>query len=138
MEDLLSVESGSKAFLEELLQETPVPTLWTSESLLEVSPAALRRMAFAIELPSTPGVRTRLWGQELARHGVAATPENAESLAREFDVLPSVASGAIAAAGLCGGDLDSVRLGVRSLFPVVSERKGTSARESTRKDQTEN
>ena len=38
-------------------------------------------------------------------------------------MTPGVASGAIAAASLCGGDLTTVRLGVRSLSRVISGEK---------------
>ena len=38
-------------------------------------------------------------------------------------MTPGVASGAIAAASLCGGDLAAVRLGVRSLSQVIKGEK---------------
>ena len=112
---------GSKVFLNRLLERAPVPTLWTSNSAQETCPTVLRRMTFALELRRpTCRTRARIWSRELARHGIEATEEDGQSLAKEFDVTPGVASGAIAAAGLCGGDLDAVRLGVRSLSKVIS------------------
>ena len=81
-------------------------------------------MTFALELRQPPSqVRTRIWGRELARHDIKATEEDTRSLAKEFDVTPGVASGAIAAASLCGGDLTAVRLGVRSLSQVIVGEK---------------
>ncbi len=111
---------GSKVFLNRLLERAPVPTLWTSNAARQTCQTVLRRMTFALELRRPPPrVRARIWGRELARHGIEATEENACSLAREFDVAPGVASGAIAAARLCGGDLAAVRRGVRSLSRVI-------------------
>ena len=139
MEDLLSDPSwmpfsprrysplrsgGSKVFLNRLLERTPVPTLWTSNSAQATCKTVLRRMTFALELRKPPSqVRARIWGRELARHDIKATEEDTRSLAKEFDVTPGVASGAIAAASLCGGDLTTVRLGVRSLAKVISGEK---------------
>ena len=115
---------GSKVFLNRLLERTPVPTLWTSNSARETCPTVLRRMTFALELRRpTCRTRARIWSRELARHGIEATEEDGQSLAKEFDVAPGVASGAIAAASHCGGDLAAVRLGVRSLSKVISGEK---------------
>ena len=115
---------GSKVFLNRLLERTPVPTLWTSNSAQETCHTVLRRMTFALELRQPPSpVRASIWGRELARHGIKATEEDTRSLAKEFDVTPGVASGAIAAASLCGGDLAAVRLGVRSLSQVIAGKK---------------
>lgn len=139
MEDLLSNPSwmpfsprrysplrsgGSKVFLNRLLERTPVPTLWTSNSARETCHTVLRRMTFALELRLPPcRVRDRIWGRDLARHGIKATEEDTRSLAKEFDVTPGVASSAIAGASLCGGDLTAVRLGVCSLSRVISGEK---------------
>ena len=116
--------SGSKMFLNRLLERTPAPTLWTSNSARQTCPAVLRRMTFALELRQPPSqVRARIWKRELARRAIKATEQDAHSLAKEFNVTPGVASGAIAAAGLCGGDLTAVRLGVRSLSQVIFGKK---------------
>ena len=118
---------GSKVFLNRLLERTPAPTLWTSNSARETCPTVLRRMTLVLELRRpTCRTRARIWSRELSRHGIEATEENARSLAREFDEAPGVASGAIAAASLCGGDLAAVRLGVRSLSRVISGEKPPS------------
>ena len=115
---------GSKVFLHRILERTPVPTLWTSNSARETCETVLRRMTFALELRQPPSqVRAHIWKRELARHDIKATEQDARSLAKEFDVTPGVASGAIAAASLCGGDLATVRLGVRSLSQVIAGEK---------------
>ena len=115
---------GSKVFLNRLLERAPVPTLWTSNSARETCPTVLRRMTFALELRPPPcRTRARIWSRELARHGIEAAEEDAHSLAREFEVAPGLASGAVAAARLCGGDLAAVRRGVRSLSRVISGEK---------------
>ena len=115
---------GSKVFMNRLLERAPVPTLWTSNSARETCPTVLRRMTFALELRPPPcRTRARIWSRELARHGIEAAEEDAHSLAREFEVAPGLASGAVAAASLCGGDLAAVRRGVRSLSRVISGDK---------------
>ena len=115
---------GSKVFLNRLLERTPVPTLWTSNSARATCHTVLRRMTFALELRKPPSpVRARIWKRELARREIKATEQDTHSLAKEFDVTPGIASGAIAAASLCGGDLTAVRLGVRSLSQAIVGEK---------------
>ena len=115
---------GSKVYMNRLLERTPVPTLWTSNAARETCSTVLRRMTFALELRPPPcRTRARIWGRELERHGIEASEEDAGSLAREFDVAPGLAAGAVAAASLCGGDLTAVRRGVRSLSRVISGEK---------------
>ncbi len=113
---------GSKVFMNRLLEQTAVPTLWTSNAPRQTCPAVLRRMMFALELRQpSPRVRARVWARQLARHGIEAGGEEAESLAREYDVTPGVAAGATAAARLVdGGDIATVRRGVRSLSRLLS------------------
>ena len=139
MEDLLSDEGGavatlfglrrspgrqargSKVFMNRLLEQTPVPTLWTSNAAPQTSPSLLRRMMFALELRQPPPqVRTRIWTRQFAHHGIASDEEDARTLAREFDVTPGVASGVTAAARLGNGGIDDVRRGVRGLSRLLS------------------
>ena len=119
-----SRDGSSRVFMHRLLERAPAPTLWTMNDAGNVSPAILRRMMFAFELrPPTAPVRARVWTRLLDRHGVAATPEAARRLAAEFDAAPGVAAGAAAAARLAGGDVETVRRGVRSLSRVLGCEK---------------
>ena len=114
-------DGGSKVFMHRLLEQAPAPTLWTMNDAREVSPAILRRMMFALELrPPTPRVRARIWARQLDRHDIEAGPDDALALAGEFEATPGVAAGATAAARLGGGDIATVRRGVRSLSRVLS------------------
>ena len=118
-----------KCILNRLLEQTPVPTLWTSNSAGETCEAVLRRMMFAVELRQPPSnVRARIWSRQLARHDIESDDNDARTLAFEYDVTPGVASGVTAAAELVdGGGLDAVRCGVRSLARVLSRETASAA-----------
>ncbi len=119
-----SGEGASKVFMHRLLERAPAPTLWAMNDARHVSPAILRRMMFAFELrPPTSRVRARVWARQLERHGIEAKPEEVRALAAEFDATPGVAAGATAAARLGGGDIETVRRGVRSLSRVLGCEK---------------
>ena len=125
-------DGGSKVFMHRLLEQAPAPTLWTMNDAASVSPAILRRMMFALEMRSpTARVRARIWTRQLERYGISAQPLEVRALAAEFEATPGVAAGATAAARLGGGDIETVRHGVRSLSRVLSCAKppdGTPAR----------
>ena len=113
--------AGSRVFMNRLLEETPVPVLWTSNTAPWTSPVLLRRMMFALELRHPPAkVRQQVWARQLAHHGIESTEEDAQALAREFDVAPGVASGATAAANLGGGTIGDVRRGLHGLARLLS------------------
>ena len=139
MEDLLSMEegalaalsgwrrgaelsaAGSKVFMNRLLEQTPVPILWTSNSARWTSSVLLRRMMFALELRQPPAkVRARVWARQLAHHGIESAEEDPHALAREFDVTPGVASGVTSAAKLAGGTITDVRRGLQGLTRLLS------------------
>ena len=117
-------QGDSKVFMHRLLEETPVPILWTMNNAGSVSPAILRRMMFALELrqPNTE-IRTRVWTRQLEKNGIAATPDEVRELAREFDATPALAAGATVAARIGDGNLDTVRFGVHSLSRLLGCNK---------------
>ena len=116
-----SRSGGSKVYMHRLLERAPAPTLWVLNDASAVSKALLRRMMFALELrPPTAAVREQVWKRQLAHHGIETGPDEAHALAREFAATPGVAAGATAAAGIAGGGIDTVRLGVRGLSRVLS------------------
>ena len=117
--------NGARVSLHRLLEETRVPTLWTTNAAQQTSLAVLRRMMYALELRQpSPRVRTRIWARQLERQGIPSAEADAQALARDFNVTPGVAAGATAAARLIdGGDIGTVRHGVRSLSRLLHGEK---------------
>ena len=110
----------SRVYLHRLLENTPVPTLWTTNGARGIDPAILRRMTFAIELRLPPvSVRTRIWSRQLARRGIEVVDVDARSLAEEFEATPGVAEGAVMAGELGGGGFEQVRRSVQGLARVL-------------------
>lgn len=123
MEDLLPSGSpargrrqgtGSKVFINRMLERNPVPVLWTSNDIEDFDPAMLRRMTFVHEMrtPSRPH-RERQWTRMLRRHP-ACTADPA-ALARQFDFTPGLAAGAVRAASLADPDAARLPLAVAAI-----------------------
>ena len=112
--------SGSKVFMNRLLEQAPTPTLWTTNSAPAMRPSLLRRMMFALELGQPPvQVRDRIWARQLTRHGIAFEKGDTRALATDFDVSPGVTAGSTAAAALCGGNVAAVRRGVSGMARLL-------------------
>jgi len=91
----------SKAFLNCLLENNPVPVIWATNDADSMDPAVLRRFIVAVEVPPLDESRRRaVWNQaaggELPERDVAR-------LARRFAVNPASIAGAVRAARLSGG-----------------------------------
>ena len=119
MDTLFAEKSPTRRFLTRLLDDAPVPTLWTVTDPACVPRGVLRHMAFAVRMQSAADLRARLWISALARQGVDATLRDAKALAEDYGAAPGVAANAAAAAG----GLGLVARSVESLLPLLAQRR---------------
>ena len=96
--------TGSKVFVNRMLESNPVPVVWTTNTIDNVDPAILRRMAFVVHL-RTPSARAgqAMLARIAAEEGVALDGQLAELVARQpraATVLrPALRSARVADAG---------------------------------------
>jgi transitional endoplasmic reticulum ATPase len=109
--------SGSKIYVNRLLEEGPVPVIWTSNSLAEIDPAHLRRMSFVLRMDHpSPKARTRIAARAAESEGAGeAVGGLAPLLAREAESA-SVARVALRTASLAGGAAADAEAAARSLL----------------------
>lgn len=124
MEDVavhLIRRGGSKLFINRLLENNPMPTIWTSNELGNIDPALLRRMTLAIELKRPPAMqRRRIVGQILIRHGVDLGAREVEQLADRLDATPAIIENAVRAARFAGGGAETIERAARGIMRAVS------------------
>ena len=109
-------QRGSRVYIHRLLETTPVPTLWTTNSLLSLGSAVVRRMTCVVEIDAPPPrVRAQVWRRELARNGVVLAETEVEDLARRFETPPALAATAARAARLAGGGASNARWAVSGM-----------------------
>jgi transitional endoplasmic reticulum ATPase len=129
MEDLFSEASftpgaghgsGSKIFVNRLLEEAPVPMIWTTNDIGSVDPAHLRRMSFVLRMDHpSPRARARIAARAAAAEGVAdAAAGLAPFLLREPESA-SVARAALRTAALAGGGAEAAAAAERALILAV-------------------
>ncbi len=124
MEDVavhLIRRGGSKVYLNRLLENNPVPIVWTSNELGNIDPALLRRMTLAVELKRPPAAqRARIMEQMLKRHEVSLPEAEIERLAHSIDATPAIMENAIKAARLAGGGADTIERVARGIMRAVT------------------
>jgi SpoVK/Ycf46/Vps4 family AAA+-type ATPase len=131
MQDVLGAESsdgearktGSKVYFNRLLERSPVPVLWTSNSLKECDPAFLRRMTFILEMKPMPvAVRAGMIEAGAREHGLFMTAPDAEGLARRYPMAPALMKTAIHAVATAGCRAEEIDLVAESLSRAVARR----------------
>ncbi len=109
--------SGSKIYVNRLLEEGAVPVIWTSNSLAEIDPAHLRRMSFVLRMDHpSPKARGRIAERAGEAEGAGeAVAGLAPLLAREVESA-SVARLALRTASLAGGAAADAEAAAQSLL----------------------
>ena len=112
---------GSKVFMNRLLEQTPVPTIWTTNSTEPMGPTIIRRMTYAIEVtkPNVAG-RARIWHNSFKALDMDVDPNVVRQLAIEFDEAPALASAAVRAAKLMAGNVDDARRTAAALSKAMT------------------
>jgi transitional endoplasmic reticulum ATPase len=112
--------ANSRVFMHRLLERMAVPVIWTANDIGVLGPAVLRRMTMCLEL-KVPNLltRTRLWRQMGEAEGIVLREADAARLARLVPAAPAVASTALRATRLVGGQAETARLIVEGVARAV-------------------
>jgi len=112
--------AGSKVHTNRLLENNPVPTLWTTNDISDCDPAFLRRISFTLELRTPPvSVRSRIWEKLAAHHQVPLSKELCLELAHCMEDAPALADSALRAARITRGGADDVKLAASAISRAV-------------------
>jgi len=122
MEDLLEAhdDKPSKVFRNRLIENNPLPTLWTCNNIESFDPAMLRRMTMAVELRTPPASgRERIWRRNLDRWQVTVGDVELRALATDTESAPALASNAARATMLANGGTEQLRLAATSIAKAM-------------------
>ena len=112
--------AGSKVHINRLLENNPVPTLWTTNDIRDCDPAFLRRISFTLELRTPPvSARSRVWEKLAAHHRVPMPTELCFELARNMEDAPALADSALRAARITRGGANDVKLAAAAISRAV-------------------
>jgi SpoVK/Ycf46/Vps4 family AAA+-type ATPase len=114
------VAATSRVFIHRLLENLPVPVIWTANDIAALGPAVLRRMTMCVQMRIPDlAARTNLWCRMGEAEGIALPPKDAARLARLVPAAPAVAASALRAARLSGGGAEAVPLIVEGVARAI-------------------
>ncbi|HYE27043.1 MAG TPA: AAA family ATPase [Allosphingosinicella sp.] len=116
---------ASKVFVNRMLEENAVPTLWTSNAIDRVDPAHLRRMSFILKMGyPPPRARAQIVARVAESEGMPEARDALAGLLPADEAASGVARAAIRASVLAGGGAAEAEAAARSL--VLGLRGGRS------------
>lgn len=125
------LRTGSKVFLNRLLERNVVPVIWISNALDEFDRAFLRRMSMVIELKVPPRqIRARQWVRLGSEIGLPLPPQMAAELAETNNIPPALARTALTAVRTAGLQPDALQFVVGGLSKAAT---GARPRDGTRR-----
>jgi len=116
--------NASKGYLNKLLEETPVPVIWTTNNIADVDPAFLRRMSYAIEFKKlTDDVRLNIWNKVLKKNKFKVKKSKVEELNKAYDISPSIISNAVQMTKLTSGSEEDFEGYIENITKIVRKKK---------------
>jgi SpoVK/Ycf46/Vps4 family AAA+-type ATPase len=130
MEDLFKHDTNavfSKAFINRIVESTPVPIIWTTNDLISLGSAVLRRMTYniAFEIP-TLSARRKIWEKHSADYKVDIDADTISSLATNYNIVPALIENAVkisSSAGLAHAELPDIVTSLDRLMNYGEKRK---------------
>lgn len=130
MEDLFKHDANatfSKAFINRIIETTPIPIIWTTNALMVMGSAVLRRMVYNIGFEVPPvSARKLIWENYTKKYGVELDEQTIDDLANAFDTVPALINNAVRISSLAGLEKTEIREVLTSLDRLMNygeERK---------------
>jgi SpoVK/Ycf46/Vps4 family AAA+-type ATPase len=110
-EDDASTRHGSKVFMNRLVEQTRVPTIWITNNLSRLGPAVVRRMNLVVRFPR-PGVavRQRIVERVASRTSIDLDVKAIGQLARLPAAPALIESAILSAARMCGSGEEALQI----------------------------
>lgn len=116
--------NASKAYLNTLIEETPVPVLWTTNNIYDVDPAFLRRMTYTIEFERlSDDIRLNIWKRALRKNKLKIDNKTLIELNKSYNISPFLIANAVNTTKLINGTKDDFEIFIENLARVVTKKK---------------
>ncbi len=113
------ISSPSKVFLNRMLENSPVPTIWTINRPGILEDSTIRRMALAVEMKvPTAKSRKNVWKRLLDKNGLSIPEEITANLA-EVEISPAIASNAVRFAKIAGSSLEDFQFAAQGIIKAT-------------------
>lgn len=119
-----SLGESSKGYLNNLLDSTAVPIIWTTNDIYGVDPAFLRRMNYCIEFKKlSEEKRLNIWKRVLKKNNFKVNGDKIKELNHNYEVPASVISNAVQTTKMIGGDENDFEEMIENVAKVVTKKE---------------
>jgi SpoVK/Ycf46/Vps4 family AAA+-type ATPase len=119
-----SFGNASKGYLNDLLENSSVPVIWTTNNIMNVDPAFLRRMTYCVEFEKlSEETRLTIWEKTIKKNKFKVCKEKIEELNKNYDIPPSLISNAVEATKMIGGNENDFEDFIENVARVVTKKK---------------
>ena len=109
----------SKIYINRLLENNPVPTIWAINDPSQLEESIIRRMALAIEMKvPTASSRRQVWQRMLEKNQVTVSEDVITKLA-QIDISPAVADRAVTFAALVGTTMEDFQFVTQGIIKAT-------------------
>ena len=116
--------SASKGHMNNILETTPVPVIWTTNNIRNVDSAFLRRMTYTIGFEKLPeNSRLNIWNRILKKNKYTIEKTKLEELNKTYNVSPSIIENAAKTAKMIGGSEEKFEELIENVASVVEKKK---------------
>ncbi len=116
--------SASKAYLNTLIEETPIPIFWTTNNIYDVDPAFLRRMTYTVEFEKlTDDIRLNIWKRVIRKNKFKIDNKKLVELNKNYEIPPSLITNAVKTTKLINGYQDDFEIFVENVAKVATKKK---------------
>ena len=115
---------SSKGYLNNLLETTSVPIIWTTNNVYDVDPAFLRRMTYCIEFEKlSEDIRLNIWNKVLKKNKLKVNKQKLIELNKSYDIPASLIVNAVQTVKMIGGNENDFEDLIVNVAKVVTKKK---------------
>lgn len=122
---------ASKGYLNQIIEKTPVPIIWTTNNILDVDAAFLRRMTYTIEFEKlSEETRLTLWEKAVRKNKLKIDKQKLSELNKNYEIPPSLIVSSVESTKLINGTQDDIEAFAESVARVVMKKKNVKKQKS--------
>ena len=122
---------ASKSYLNQIIEKTPVPIIWTTNNILDVDPAVLRRMTYTIEFEKlSEETRLTIWEKAVRKNKLKIDKQKLSELNKNYEIPPSLIVSSVESTKLINGTQDDIEAFAESVARVVMKKKNVKKQKS--------
>ena len=122
---------ASKSYLNQIIEKTPIPIIWTTNNILDVDPAFLRRITYSIEFEKlSEETRLTIWEKAVRKNKLKIDKQKLSELNKNYEIPPSLIVSSVESTKLINGTQDDIEAFAESVARVVMKKKNVKKQKS--------